>query len=65
VTLVDKGIEEINPDPGADLIGIRAVTGTTPRAYELTDHFRWPGIPVVRGKVKHCENHLHSPKYVG
>lgn len=51
VTLVDEGIEDIDPDVDADLIGISAITGTAPRAYELADHFRQRGIPVVLGGV--------------
>jgi radical SAM superfamily enzyme YgiQ (UPF0313 family) len=51
VTLVDEGIEEINLDFKTDLVGISAITGTAPRAYELAAHFRRRGIPVVLGGV--------------
>ncbi len=51
VTLVDEGIEEIEPEVEADLIGISAITGTAPRAYELADRFRRRGLPVVLGGV--------------
>jgi radical SAM superfamily enzyme YgiQ (UPF0313 family) len=51
VTLVDEGIAEIDRDLEADLIGISAITGTAPRSYELADHFRRRGIPVVLGGV--------------
>lgn len=51
VTLLDEGIEAINFDLSADLIGISAITGTAPRSYELADHFRRRGLPVVLGGV--------------
>lgn len=51
VELFDEGIREIDPNLNADLIGISAITGTAPRSYELADHFRARGIPVVLGGV--------------
>jgi radical SAM superfamily enzyme YgiQ (UPF0313 family) len=51
VTLFDEGIADINLDLEADLIGISAITGTAPRSYELADHFRRRGMPVVLGGV--------------
>lgn len=51
VTLVDEGIADIDPEVEADLVGISAITGTAPRSYELADHFRQRGIPVVLGGV--------------
>lgn len=51
ITLVDEGIEEIDPQLDADLVGISAITGSAPRAYELADQFRQRGIPVVLGGV--------------
>jgi radical SAM superfamily enzyme YgiQ (UPF0313 family) len=51
VTLLDEGIAEIDPALDADLIGISAITGSAPRAYELADQFRQRGIPVVLGGV--------------
>jgi radical SAM superfamily enzyme YgiQ (UPF0313 family) len=51
ITLVDEGIEDIDREIEADLIGISAITGTAPRSYELADHFRRRGIPVVLGGV--------------
>lgn len=51
ITLVDEGIEEIDWQAEADLVGISAITGTAPRAYDLADHFRQRGIPVVLGGV--------------
>lgn len=51
VTLFDEGIADIDLDLEADLVGISAITGTAPRSYELADHFRRRGIPVVLGGV--------------
>lgn len=51
ITLVDEGIQEIDPDTDADLVGISLITGTAPRSYELAAHFRSRGIPVVLGGV--------------
>jgi radical SAM superfamily enzyme YgiQ (UPF0313 family) len=51
LTLVDEGIEDIDPAMfcGADLIGMTVITGTAPRAYELAAQFQSRGIPVVLG----------------
>ncbi len=51
ITLIDEGITDTDLDLQADLIGISAITGTAPRSYELADHFRRRGIPVVLGGV--------------
>lgn len=49
--LVDEGIDEIPMDLDADLIGISAITGSSPRAYELADHYRRQGKCVILGGV--------------
>jgi len=49
LTLVDEGIEDVDLNLDADLIGMTVITGTAPRAYELSAHFRSRGIPVVLG----------------
>ncbi|MCG3150434.1 MAG: hypothetical protein PCFJNLEI_03920 [Verrucomicrobiae bacterium] len=49
VELVDEGIQDVPLDIEADLIGMTVITGTAMRAYELADHFRRRGIPVVLG----------------
>lgn len=49
LTLRDEGIEDVPLDLEADLIGMTVITGTAPRAYELSAHFRRRGIPVVLG----------------
>src|SRR5919202_5309903 len=51
VTIVAEGIADIDTDADADLVGISAITGTAPRAYELAARFRRRGIPVVLGGV--------------
>src|SRR5919197_2021367 len=52
VRIIDEGVEDIRVDRiDADLVGITAITGTAPRAYELSAQFRERGIPVVLGGV--------------
>ncbi len=51
VVLMDEGIDDIDPDAHADLVGISAITGTAPRSYELARHFRKRGITTVIGGV--------------
>ncbi len=54
VTLVDEGIEEAELAQiarEADLVGISAITGTAPRAYEMAAFFRARGVLVVLGGV--------------
>ena len=52
VRLIDEGVDEIDPDSvAADLVGISAITGTAPRAYEIAGQLRRRGIPVVLGGV--------------
>ncbi|MFM2057475.1 MAG: hypothetical protein RLY71_1860 [Pseudomonadota bacterium] len=49
IEVFDEGIEELPATLDADLIGITAITGTAPRAYELADQFRARGQTVVLG----------------
>src|SRR4029077_13138861 len=49
VQLIDEGIEDVDLDLDADLVGMTVITGTAMRAYELSAHFRGRGIPVVLG----------------
>jgi radical SAM superfamily enzyme YgiQ (UPF0313 family) len=52
VSILDEGIDEIVPDRiEADLVGISAITGTAPRAYEIAERLRQRRIPVVLGGV--------------
>lgn len=52
VRIVDEGVDEIDPDRiEADLVGISAITGTAPRAYEIAARLRQRHVPVVLGGV--------------
>src|SRR5262245_40329693 len=47
--LVDEGIGDVPLDLRADVVAMTVITGTAPRAYELSRRFRARGIPVVLG----------------
>lgn len=49
--IVDGSVDPIPLDAPADLVGISVLTGTAPAAYQLADHYRRRGIPVVLGGV--------------
>ncbi len=49
IRLFDEGIEDVDLDLAADLVGMTVITGSASRAYELAAHFRGRGIPVVLG----------------
>ncbi len=49
IVCFDEGITDVPLDLEADLIGMTVITGSSPRAYELSAHFRRRGIPVVLG----------------
>ncbi|HEX3685350.1 MAG TPA: radical SAM protein [Bryobacteraceae bacterium] len=50
--IIDEGVDEIDPDRiEADLVGISAITGTAPRAYEISALLQRRGIPIVLGGV--------------
>ena len=49
VEIIDEGIEDVDFNLTADLIGMTVITGSSKRAYHLADHFRSRGIPVVLG----------------
>ena len=49
VTIVDEYHHLADPNLRADLIGISAWTASSSRAYQLADHYRGRGIPVVLG----------------
>jgi len=49
VEIIDEGIEDVDLNLTADLIGMTVITGSSKRAYHLADHFRSRGIPVVLG----------------
>ena len=47
--LFDEGTGDVPLDLEANLIGLTALTGSAPRAYELSAHFRARGIKTVLG----------------
>ena len=49
VEIVDEGIQDVDTERPADLVGLTVITGTAPRAYELAARFRARGIPVILG----------------
>ena len=49
IHLVDENVESVNLEEEADLVAISAMTAAAPRGYEIADHFRARGIPVVMG----------------
>lgn len=51
VEIVDEAVETLDLDAHADLVGITCMTPLAPRAYELAQHFRKRGIPVVMGGI--------------
>ncbi|NOX97455.1 MAG: B12-binding domain-containing radical SAM protein [Nitrospirae bacterium] len=51
IEIVDEGVEVLNDDFQADLVGINAITGTSKRAYAIADKARRRGMKVVLGGV--------------
>jgi radical SAM superfamily enzyme YgiQ (UPF0313 family) len=51
ITLQDEGVQPLDLDFSADLVGITAITGTSLRAYEIADKLRSRGHKVVLGGV--------------
>ncbi len=49
ITCIDEGIQDVGPELDADLVAMTVITGSAPRAYELSARFRARGIPVVLG----------------
>lgn len=47
--LYDEGIADVPVDLDVDLVGLTVITGSAPRAYELSAAFRARGVPVVLG----------------
>ncbi len=47
--LIDEGIQEVPDQLSVDLVGLTVITGTAPRAYELSRRFREQGITTVLG----------------
>lgn len=51
VTIQDEGVEPLDLNFDADLVGITAITGTSLRAYKIADELRERGHTVVLGGV--------------
>jgi radical SAM superfamily enzyme YgiQ (UPF0313 family) len=49
LTLIDEGIADVPEGLRADLVGLTVITGTAPRAYELSARFRARGMTTVLG----------------
>lgn len=47
--MVDEGIADVPDRLDVDLVAMTVITGTAPRAYELSQRFRASGLPVVLG----------------
>jgi len=51
ITIQDEGVQSLDLDFEADLVGITAITGTSLRCYEIADRLRARGHAVVLGGV--------------
>ena len=51
VTIQDEGVQPLDLDFEADLVGITAITGTSLRAYQIADELRAKGHTVILGGV--------------
>src|SRR4051812_34585346 len=51
IIIQDEGVEPLDLDFSADLVGITAITGTALRAYRISDELRARGHTVVLGGV--------------
>ena len=51
VTIQDEGVQPLDLDFSADIVGITAITGTAQRAYNVADQLRACGHTVVLGGV--------------
>lgn len=49
IHLVDENVEPVDLAEPADLVAISCMTASAPRGYEIADHFRDRGVPVVMG----------------
>ncbi len=51
VSLTDENVTAIDFQKETDLVGITALTVTSPRAYEIADNFRARGVKVILGGI--------------
>jgi radical SAM superfamily enzyme YgiQ (UPF0313 family) len=55
ISFVDESIAALDPELTPDLVAITAMTPLAPRAYEIADHYRARGVPVILGGI-HVSN---------
>ncbi len=65
IEIIEEGLKQLNYDEPVDLVGITAMTSRAPRAYQIADHFKKRGVPVVMGgfhvsalpeeALRHCD----------
>ena len=53
ISIIDEnlGLPDYRAMPRPDLVGITAFTSQAPRAYEVSNHFRRLGVPVIMGGI--------------
>src|SRR6185295_10880595 len=51
IVIQDEGVQPLDLDVEADLVGISCITGTAQRGYAIADQLRERGLPVVIGGV--------------
>jgi radical SAM superfamily enzyme YgiQ (UPF0313 family) len=49
LTLIDEGIADVPDQLDVDLVGLTTITGTAPRAYEISSRLRQQGVTTVLG----------------
>ncbi|MBD3868517.1 MAG: radical SAM protein [Acidobacteria bacterium] len=49
IRIVDEQVQDVPWNEHFDLVGITCMTAAAPRAYDIADHFRTCGVPVVLG----------------
>lgn len=49
IELIDEGIQDVPENLTADIVGFTVITGTAPRAYEMSQRLRARGITTVMG----------------
>src|SRR5438105_1661765 len=49
ITIQDEGVQPLNLEFAADVVGLTAITGTAQRAYRIADELRSKGHTVVLG----------------
>ena len=66
IKIVEETFQQLNMDETADMVGITMMTCQATRGFELADHFRKRGIPIICGgshpsfMVEECAKHFDS-----